>query len=144
MQVKIEMAPEHTPPRAVIYTDRLTPEIQRVLDVLGAKNSPILARHNDRTLLLKPQDIYMVRVENGETVLYTKQEKFSSRKRLYELLERLGEGFMQISKSSAVNLSFIQSVEVSFGGSILLKMKNGLSDYVSRKYLQDFKKYLGL
>ena len=144
MQIKIEMAPEHTPLRAVIYTDRLTPEIQRAMDVLEGKNSPILARQNERTILLTPQEIYMVRVENGETVIFTEREKFSSRKRLYELLERLEGEFMQISKSSAVNLAFVQSVEASFGGSLLLKMKNGLSDYVSRKYLQSFKTYLGL
>ena len=144
MQVKIEIAPEYTPARAVIYTDRLTPEIQRALDVLGAKNSPILGQHKERTLLLTPQDIYMARVENGEAVLYTQREKFSSRKRLYELREQLGEDFLQISKSCVVNISFIQSVEAGIGGGMLLKMKNGLSEYISRKYLQDFKTYLGL
>ena len=53
-------------------------------------------------------------------------------------------GGMQISKSCAVNFSYIQSVEAGFGGSLLLKMRNGLSDYVSRKYLPDLKNYLGL
>ena len=144
MQVKIEVSPEHSPPRAVIYTDRITPDIQRALDILQAKNSPILAEQNERTILLTPQDVYMVRVESGETKLYTQQDRFSSRKRLYELLDRLGDGFMQISKACVVNLSHIQSVEAGFGGGLLLKMKNGLSDYVSRKYLPDLKRYLGL
>ncbi len=144
MQVKIEVSPEYTPPRAVIYTDRLTPEIQRALEILQAKSTPVLAERNGRTFLFAAQEVYMVRVENGETKLYTKQEEFSTRKRLYELLNQLGDGFMQISKSCAINLSDIQSVEASFGGSLLLKMKNGLSDYVSRKYLPDLKKYLGL
>ena len=144
MQVKIEIAPEHTTPWAVIYTDRLTPEIQRALDFLQAKNSPVLAEQNGRTLLLTPQDVCMVRVENGETKLYTQQESYRSRKRLYEILDQLGDGFLQISKACAVNLSCIRSVEAGFGGSLLLKMKNGLSEYVSRKYLPDLKSYLGL
>ena len=144
MQVKIEVSPEHTPPRAVIYTDRLTPEIQRALDILQSKNSPILVEQNERTLLLTPQDVYMVRVESGATKVYTRQNCYSSKKRLYELLDQLGEGFMQISKACAVNLSYIQSVEAGFGGGLLLKMKNGASDYVSRKYLPDLKDYLGI
>ena len=144
MQVKIEVSPEHMPPRAVIYTDRITPEIQRALDILQAKDSPVLAEENGRTFLLTGQEIYMVRVEDRETRLYTKKDAFGTRKRLYEVLDQLGGGFMQISKSCAVNLSYIQSVEASFGGSLLLKMKNGLSDYVSRKYLPDLKSYLGL
>ena len=144
MQVKLEIAPEYTTARAVIYTDRLTPEIQRALDLLESESGPILAQHNDRTLLLAAGDIYMVRVEGGKTVLFTQQGKYVSRKRLYELLERLGSDFMQISKSCVVNLTFVQSVEAGIGGNLLLKMKNGLSDYVSRTYLQDFKNYLGL
>lgn len=144
MQVKIEISPEHTPPRAVIYTDRITPEIQRALDILGAKEAPVLAERNGRTYLLAGQDIYMIRVEDRETKLYTQKEEFSTRKRLYELLGQLGGGWMQISKSCAVNLHWAQSVEAGFGGSLLLKMKNGLSDYVSRKYLKDLKDYLGI
>lgn len=144
MQVKIEVSPEHTPPRAVIYTDRITPEIQRALDILQAKDAPVLAERNGRTFLLAGPEICMVRVEGGETRLYTEKEEFSTRKRLYELLDQLGGGFMQISKSCIVNLSCVESVEAGFGGGLLLKMKNGLSDYVSRKYLPDLKNYLGL
>ena len=144
MQVRIDISPEHTPPHAVIYTDRITPEIQRALDILQTKDAPVLAERNERTFLLTGQDIYMVRVTDGKTMLYTKAEEFSTRKRLYELLDQLGGGFLQISKSCAVNLSYAESVEAGFGGSLLLKMKNGLSDYVSRKYLPGLKNYLGL
>ena len=144
MQVKMEVSPEHTPPRAVIYTDRITPEIQRALDILQAKDAPVLAERNGRTFLLAGPEICMVRVVGGETRLYTEKEEFSTRKRLYELLDQLGGGFMQISKSCIVNLSCVESVEAGFGGGLLLKMKNGLSDYVSRKYLPDLKNYLGL
>lgn len=34
--------------------------------------------------------------------------------------------------------------EAEFGGMMLLTMKNGSSEYVSRHYLPEFKKYLGL
>ncbi len=144
MQVKIEVSPEYTPPRAVIYTDRITPEIQRALDILQEKDAPVLAERNGRTFLLAGQDICMVRVVNGKTMIYTNQEEFSTRKRLYELLDQLGGGYMQISKSCAVNLSYAESVEAGFGGSLLMKMKNGMSDYVSRKYLPNLKNYLGI
>ena len=144
MEVRIEVSPEHKMPRAVIYTDRITPEIQRALDLLQAKESPVLAERDGRTFLLAGPEIYLVRVVTGETKLYTKTEEFTARKRLYEALEQLGGGFLQISKSCAVNLSHVQSVEAGFGGILLLKMKNGLSDYVSRKYLPGFKSHLGL
>ena len=65
MQVKIEVSPEHTPPRVVIYTDRITPEIQRALDLLQAKDTPVLAERDGRTFLLAEQEVYMIRVVGG-------------------------------------------------------------------------------
>jgi DNA-binding LytR/AlgR family response regulator len=38
----------------------------------------------------------------------------------------------------------MDSIESGFSGTLLLKLKNGCKDYVSRRYLSEFKKYLGL
>jgi len=86
----------------------------------------------------------MVRVEDGETIIYGAKQKYRSRRRLYEIAQQLGNQFMQISKATLINLSYMDSVEPGFSGTLLLKMKNGSKDYVSRKYLPEFKKYLGL
>ena len=93
---------------------------------------------------LQPKEIYMVRVENKDTIIYGKEHRYRSRKRLCEMQQQLGAGFMQISKSTLVNLSYMNNVEAGFSGTLLLKLKNGCKDYVSRKYLPEFKKYLGL
>ena len=86
----------------------------------------------------------MIRVEDGDTMIYGAKQQYRSRKRLYELAEQLGKQFMQISKTTLVNLSYMDSIEPGFSGTLLLKLKNGSKDYVSRKYLPEFKKYLGL
>ena len=52
--------------------------------------------------------------------------------------------FMRISKSIIVNLCKIESVEVVFNGMLLLRMKNGTNEYVSRTYLPHMKEYLGI
>lgn len=36
------------------------------------------------------------------------------------------------------------AVEASFNGTMFLRLEHGLSDYISRKYLPEFKRYLGL
>lgn len=144
MKVKIELSREYTPPYAIIYTDTVDEDIQRAVDLLSSRESPVIARQEDRIIVLKPEDIWLIRVEDGETFIYTQKKKYTSKKRLYELLERLGKNFMRISKQCIVNLSYIQSVEAGFSGTLLLKLENGLSDYVSRKYLPDFKNYLGM
>ena len=145
MKVSVDISPEHKETYAVIHTDRMTDEISRMIDLFSSSETPITALQNEEDIVvLKPQDIFMVRVENGDTIIYGERTSFRSRKRLYELAEQLGKGFMQISKSTLVNLSYMDSIEPGFGGTMLLKMKNGCKDYVSRTYLKDFKKYLGL
>ena len=145
MKVSVDISPEHIEPYAVIYTDKMTDEIQRIIDAFGTSDTPITALQNEEDLvILQPKEIYMVRVENGDTVIYSECQKYRSRKRLYELGQQLGKQFMQISKSTLINLSYMDSIEQGFSGTLLLKLKNGSKDYVSRTYLPEFKKYLGL
>ncbi len=145
MKVSVDISPEHTEPYAVIYTSQMTDEIQRLLEVFGNSESPITALLNEEDLIiLQPKDIYMVRVENGDTIIYGEKQAYRSRKRLYELAQQLGKQFMQISKSTLINLSYMDSIEPGFSGTLLLKLRNGCKDYVSRTYLPELKKYLGL
>lgn len=145
MKVKIDISAEYKEPFAVIHTDKVTDDIQRIIDVLGTSEAPVTALKNEEDIIvLQPKDIYMVRVEDGDTVIYGAGERYRSRKRLYELASQLGKQFMQISKTTLINLSYMDSIEPGFSGTLLLKLKNGNKDYVSRKYLPEFKKYLGL
>ena len=145
MKVKIDISAEYKEPFAVIHTDKVTDEIQRIIDVLGTSEAPVTALKNEEDIIvLQPKDIYMVRVEDGDTVIYGARERYRSRKRLYELASQLGKQFMQISKTTLINLPYMDSIEPGFSGTLLLKLKNGNKDYVSRKYLPEFKKYLGL
>ena len=86
----------------------------------------------------------MVRVENEKTYLVGENETYRTGKRLYEMSELLGAGFMQVSRSAIINLKYLESVEPSFNGVMLLHLKNGTSEYISRKYVPELKKYLGL
>ena len=145
MKVSIDISAEYKEPFAVIHTDKVTSEIQRVIDVLGTSETPITALQNEEDIVvLQSMDIYMVRVEDGDTIIYGARNQYRSRKRLYEIAEQLGKQFMQISKTTLINLSYMDSIEPGFSGTLLLKLKNGSKDYVSRKYLPEFKKYLGL
>ena len=145
MKVNIDISAEYREPFAVIHTDKVTEEIQRMIDIFSNSETPVTALQNEEDIVvLQPKDIYMVRVENGDTVIYGAKQKYRSRKRLYELALQLGKQFMQISKSTLINLSYMDSIEPGFSGTLLLKLKNGDKDYVSRKYLPEFKKYLGL
>lgn len=109
MKVSVELSVEYKDPYVVIYADEVTDEIQRVLELLRDQKEAFITalEKEENIVILQPKEIYMVRVEAGETIIFGEKQKFRSRKRLYELEQQLGRQFMQISKSTLVNLSYM-------------------------------------
>ena len=99
----------------------------------------ITALDHDKIVILNPDEIYMARVENEQVVLYGEKRQFLSNKRLYQVADQLGKDFIQISR-----FTIIDSVRPCFNGLMQIFLKNGATDYISRKYLSNFKEYLGL
>lgn len=143
MKVKIEISNVEMP-YAVIYTNEITQEIQKAVSLLNMTSEIITANDDEKIVVIEPQKIYMIRVESSGTIIYCENKQYRSKKRLYELLAQLGGDFMQISKSAVINLKKIDYVEPSFSGMMKLFLKNKQSEYISRKYLPEFKRHLGL
>lgn len=139
--VKMTDCPE---PYAVIYTADITDEVRRVLDYMRENANTMIGNANDRKYVLSASDIVKAAVENERTYLYTRNKRYVSGKRLYEIKKMLGDAFVQISKAVIVRLSECESVESDFGGVLVLHLKDGGKEYVSRHYVPAFKKKIGL
>lgn len=144
MKVEIQISADIEEPYAVIYSNKMTDEVQHIYEKIQSGGNVITAIDNEQIIILQPAEIYMVRMENEQLIVYCQQKKYVSGKRLYEMEQLLGNRFMRISKSTIINLKKVNSVEPSFNGTMLVVLKNGDKDYISRKYLPAFKKYLGL
>ena len=144
MKVEIRISPDVEEAYAVIYASAVTDEVQRLAASIESAHGVLSAKDGDRIAVLRAEEIFMVRVEGGKTVVRTRSGVYTSHKRLYEWEAQLGKAFMRISKSTLVNLNEIDGVESSFNGMMTLILKNGCKDYISRKYLPDFKRYLGI
>jgi DNA-binding LytR/AlgR family response regulator len=89
----------------------------------------------------------MLRVyaEGGKVYAETSGGRFQMRQRLYELEERLdAKRFVRISNAEIVNLGWIRGFDLSFAGTICVRMKNDAVTYVSRRYVAKIKQVLGL
>ena len=137
MKVEIKLQPELNVPFAVIHTGKVTAEVQRVAALLSEERASLISAGED-------EKIVMLHPEAEKAVIYGEKRQFRSGKRLYELEALLGPDFMRISKSTIINLQLLDYVAPSLGGVMVLVMKNGQRDYISRKYLPAFKRYLGI
>ena len=147
MRVDVNVSETITEPYVVIHTNEMTAEISELAQEISQfqhSQGMIIGYQDERMMVLKPGDIALIRVENEKVFVVAGKETYRVQKRMYELMEQLGKDFMQVSKSACINLRLLESVEPSFNGAMLLRLKNGEKEYISRKYIPQLKKYLGL
>lgn len=143
MKIEMILSLDVKEPYVVIHTNEITDEIKKLCDYIQSLKRVIAVYDEENIIVLKPEEVYML-VSKGRSVdVFCKDKQFISKKCLYEFEDMLRRDFMRISKTTIVNLKQIDHVEPSFSG-MLIVMKNGKKDYISRKYLPEFKKYLGL
>ena len=94
---------------------------------------------------LKLSDIYYFEVVDDTSFLYTKSDVFESHERLYEF-ERLcaRSALFRCSKSMIVNAEKIDYIRPSLSGRFEAVLSNGEMVVVSRKYVADLKRLLGI
>lgn len=144
MRVEIKVSAEIKEPYAVIYTNAITGEVIKIRSILEIQEPVVTVADGERIIVLTPEEIYMIRTENEDVVVYNKDRRYISDKRLYEMEALLGNGFLRISKSTIINLKMIDYVEPAFNGMMMILLKNGGKDFISRKYLPQLKQYLGI
>lgn len=145
MKVDIKLTETIDEPRVEIYTSKITKEIEDIVTYIKNDSSNIiLAREGEELVVIDPDDIYMLRIEDKKVAIYIEKKCFFTVKRLCEIEKSLKKNFLRISKTTIINIKQISRVEPSFNGSMYIKLRNGLKDYISRKYVPELKKYLGL
>jgi len=148
MRVEIKIDPNIGEPIAVIHTPKLTPELMVLIETLeqaDEKPSLLFAKNDNKLFVVEPEQIDIIRTEGNDIKLYNREaQEYIITKPLREIEEQLGSIFVRISKSALVNIKRVDHLSPSFNSTMYIVMKNGISDYISRKHLSDFKKRVGL
>lgn len=110
-----------------------------------AKNI-ITGRCNEKDIkILNYDDIYYFEAMGNDVYCKTKDNRYKVKEKLYELEARLeNKGFIRVSKCFVVNIIKVDRIISWFNSKLILKLID-VDDkvYVTRKYLDNFKKYLG-
>ncbi len=146
MQIEIKIDKNFKEPKAVIYTNEVTDEITEFVRQLSDERSNIIAGFKDGTAeLLEPENIFRIYASNGKVYAETANDTFTLRLRLYEAEQRLdNQIFVRISNSEIINLKKVTNFDLSFVGTICVKLSNGTVTYVSRRYVAKIKQLLGI
>lgn len=130
--------------KAIIYASQKTADIVSAIDLLEGNSGGIPVTSDGKTYLCKPSAIYYVESVDKRTFIYTKDQCYETKHRLYELEEILSGYFVRCSKAMIVNLRKIKSVKSDIGGRLETTLLNDEQIIISRSYVKEIKRRLDL
>lgn len=146
MQIEIKIDSSFTEPKIIVMTSSMTEDVQNIIRKLSEDSPKIISGSRDEKLeILDQTDLIHIYANSGKVFAVTDKGEYIIRLRLYELEERLKDSqFVRISNSEIINLNKVKSFDLSFTGTICVKLSNDAVTYVSRRYVSKVKKILGV
>lgn len=136
----LELAREHTRQR------RINAAAAELAGVLQRPDSPAPARLSLRSregmAFVVPDEVEFVRASRNEVVLHMNTTQCRCRATLSEIRERLGPSFVQVHRSTLVNLNRAHRALLLGGGTPRLKMLSGREIRISRAFRADLEQRL--
>lgn len=146
MQIRIELDESVLETEFIIRTAQVTNEVNDLIKKVSEQSPQLLSGFRDGNLeILQPIEIIRIYASEGKVYASTANGTYTLRHRLYELENRLDKNsFIRISNSEIINFKMVESFDLSFSGTICVKLVDGTSTYVSRRYLSKIKQWLGI
>ena len=145
MKITIDVDDKNEEIEVNIKCNKLTSEVENLIATLRIINQQMLVIKDNENYLLDVNKISYIEALERKTFVYTDDEMYESKLKLYEMEERLCNcGFIRISKSCLVHLKYIKSIRNDIERKLRLTMKNDEQIIVSRQYADEIKKRLGV
>ncbi|TQR10734.1 response regulator transcription factor [Psychrobacillus lasiicapitis] len=123
---------------AQLHSDR---QKQQHTQPQGTKTIP--AKDGDRMIIVQADEIYYIGTENRQTFIKTAHHQYESDLLLYQLIEKLGEDFLQVHRGYIVNVKHVSAMEPWFNRAYNLFLKDGSKVPVSRSFAKNVMQKLG-
>ena len=144
MKIIIEELQNDEEEQISIKCRNMTPEILKILDSFKAQNV-LIAYSGNEIHRVDSSSIYYIETVDDRSFLYCDNNVYESKSKLYELEEKLsGNDFLRISKSVIVNLGKIKKLVPALSGRFEAVLMNDLKVIISRQYVNELKRKLGI
>ena len=144
MKIIIE-TPTEGEDEIIIRCRELDEELMNLIYAIGQGRRRITGYSGKEMVQLVPADIYYFESVDNKVFAYCEKDVYEVKEKLYEL-ESIYKNtdFQRISKSVIANISFIEAVLPMLGARLEAKLKNGERVIISRQYVPELKKKLGI
>ncbi len=144
MKITIEVPKPGEEDEIIVRCASLDERMLKMLQALRAEDK-LTGYIEDKIVKLSLKELFYFEAVDNKVFSYTAKETYEIHKKLYEIEQEFEHtDFLRISKSVIVNVSKIAYVKPIFNGRFEASLKNGEKVIVSRQYVSELKKKIGI
>lgn len=144
MKVTIQQVPDKSMEEATLRVAEMSDDVRMAISLLENGEGMLIGTKDGEQVPCPFSKIYYAESVDEKTFVYTKSECLEVKYKLYELESLLDQRFFRCSKSMICNIRKIKSVKTGDNARLHAMLLNGESIVISRSYVPEFKKRLGL
>lgn len=144
-KITIKQIDQNKDEEIVVKCHEINDEVLNIVEKLKKSETVLLGSKDNEMFRISVKDIFYIESVDNKTFICMQKNVFESKMKLYEL-EELTQNtkLFRCSKSMILNIAKIRSVSPSINGRFEAKLLNGETVIISRQYVPDLKKRLGL
>lgn len=145
MKITIETLPEGAEEEIIIRSNDMDSDLMELICAIKAGRSRLTAFAEDGMVKLDCKEIYYFESVDNKVYACCEKSVYEIKQKLYEL-EKIYDhtDFIRISKAMIVNVSKVKKIVPMFNGRLEAMLCNGEKVVISRQYVPDLKKKLGI
>ena len=143
MQYRIEISSEQKED-IIIFAKEKTSVLEKIEEIISAEKTELLGYSENDIIKISKDEVYCFLTENGRIYAMTEGGRWQLKERLYTLEEKFSLNFVKINQSCLVKIDKIAKFRTTIGGALQVVLKNGYTDYVSRRQLKEVKERIGI
>lgn len=129
----------------VIKCHNIDDNVLKIVEKLKNGETTLLGSKNNEVFRINIKDIFYIESVDNKTFICLQKDVYESKMKLYEIEEMTKScKLFRCSKSMILNIGKIRSVSPSVNGRFEAKLSNGESVIISRQYVANLKKLLGM
>lgn len=145
MKITIETQSPDSEDEIIIRCAEADEEIMELIYLIKSRRKPLTGFTENGMVKLSPKDIFYFEAVDNHVFAYCEATVYEVKLKLYEIEEMYPHSdFLRISKSVIANVSKISLISRAFGAKLEAKLKNGEKIIISRQYVPELKRKLGL
>ncbi|KRL55801.1 LytTR family DNA-binding domain-containing protein [Furfurilactobacillus rossiae] len=145
MKVHVEIDPECKEPEVIIRTATVNDEVkqleQRLVGIHTNENA-LACFQGSTQYFVSLDDILFIETADRLLQVHTALDIFNNRQRLYELVDELPGFFLQVSKSTIINLHYVSALNKSLSSCLVSFAGSHKEVYASRRYTKQLQERL--